>query len=57
MFPWAGDVLHPDCVEAMVALFEAHPTLRLVLSLRDFETESPADSAAAGVAGEAPATS
>lgn len=46
-FLCADDVLYPDCVEAMVALFETHPTVGLVFSLRDVETEVRGDSAAA----------
>jgi hypothetical protein len=37
-FPWADDLLYPECVEAMVACFEAHPTIGLVFWLGDVET-------------------
>jgi glycosyltransferase involved in cell wall biosynthesis len=33
-FLCADDVLYPDCLEAMVALFTAHPSIGLVFSLR-----------------------
>jgi glycosyltransferase involved in cell wall biosynthesis len=42
-FLCADDVLYPDCLEAMVALFKAHPSIGLVFSLRDVETEVPDD--------------
>jgi glycosyltransferase involved in cell wall biosynthesis len=42
-FLCADDVLYPDCLEAMVALFTAHPSIGLVFSLRDVETEVPDD--------------
>jgi glycosyltransferase involved in cell wall biosynthesis len=45
-FLCADDVLYPDCLEAMVALFTAHPSIGLVFSLRDVETEVPDETAA-----------
>jgi glycosyltransferase involved in cell wall biosynthesis len=45
-FLCADDVLYPDCLEAMVALFAAHPSIGLVFSLRDVEMEVPDDTAA-----------
>jgi Glycosyl transferase family 2 len=42
-FLHGDDVLYPDCVEAMVQLFEAHPGIGLVFSLRDVEMEEPGD--------------
>jgi glycosyltransferase involved in cell wall biosynthesis len=45
-FLCADDVLYPDCVEAMVALFTAHPSIGLVFSLRDVELEVPDETAA-----------
>jgi glycosyltransferase involved in cell wall biosynthesis len=44
-FLCADDLLYPDCVEAMVAVFEAHPSIGLVFSLRDVEAEVPGDPA------------
>ena len=45
-FLCADDVLYPDCLEAMVAPFTAHPSIGLVFSLRDVEAEAPDDPAA-----------
>jgi glycosyltransferase involved in cell wall biosynthesis len=45
-FLCADDVLYPDCVEAMAALFATHPSIGLVFSLRDVEMEVPDDPAA-----------
>jgi glycosyltransferase involved in cell wall biosynthesis len=45
-FLCADDVLYPDCLEAMVSLFTTHPSIGLVFSLRDVETEGPDDAAA-----------
>jgi glycosyltransferase involved in cell wall biosynthesis len=42
-FLCADDVLYPDCLEAMVELFTAHPSIGLVFSLRDVEMEVPGD--------------
>jgi glycosyltransferase involved in cell wall biosynthesis len=42
-FLCADDVLYPDCLEAMGALFKAHPSIGLVFSLRDVEMEVPDD--------------
>jgi glycosyltransferase involved in cell wall biosynthesis len=45
-FLCADDILYPDCLEAMVSLFDAHPSIGLVFSLRDVEMEAHDDSAA-----------
>jgi glycosyltransferase involved in cell wall biosynthesis len=42
-FLHGDDVLYTDCVEAMVRLFESHPGVGLVFSLRDMEMEVPGD--------------
>jgi glycosyltransferase involved in cell wall biosynthesis len=46
-FLCADDVLYPDCLEAMVALFKAHPSIGLVFSRRDVEAEVLDDPVAA----------
>jgi len=45
-FLCADDVLYPDCLEAMVPLFTAHPRIGLVFSLRDVEMEASDETAA-----------
>jgi Glycosyl transferase family 2 len=45
-FLCADDVLYPDCLESMVALFTTHPSIGLVFSLRDVEMEVPDETAA-----------
>jgi glycosyltransferase involved in cell wall biosynthesis len=42
-FLCSDDLLYPDCLEAMVTLFDAHPSIGLVFSLRDVEMEVPHD--------------
>jgi glycosyltransferase involved in cell wall biosynthesis len=45
-FLCADDVLFPDCLEEMVGLFDAHPSMGLAFSLREVEAEVPDDPAA-----------
>jgi glycosyltransferase involved in cell wall biosynthesis len=46
-FLCADDVLYPDCVEAMLRVFESDPRVGLVFSPRDIELEDPSDPSAA----------
>jgi glycosyltransferase involved in cell wall biosynthesis len=45
-FLCADDVLHPDCVETMLRVFQADPKVGLVFSPRDIELEDRSDAAA-----------